>query len=87
MRMTARAKIGARRDSLMRTGGRRFSCESTPVGALSTPIHSLATILSCEACDNVSFVAMLGSDDPYDVVALECVNCELMFKLRRPNNL
>ena len=80
--MRARAKIGARRDSLMRTGGRRFSCESTLVGALSTPIFS--PILSC-TCKNDSFVAMLGSDDPYDVVALECVNCELVFNLRRAN--
>ena len=55
--MRARAKIGARRDSFMRTGGRRFSCESTPVGALSTPIYS----------------------------PILCINCELVFNLRRAN--
>jgi len=57
--MEGRAKIGARRDSFMRAGGRRFSCESTPVGALSTPIFS----------------------------PVLCINCELVFNLRRANEV
>ena len=57
--MRARAKIGARRDSLMRTGGRGRGCESTPVGALSTPIFS----------------------------PVLCINCELVFNLRRANEV